>query len=195
MKDLWYGDRRDRVKWGGLIYLAESHEIRTILQVVYLRTHDKRELNCGNSRHFLSEAVWAHFSNLKDIQRLAQACNLTISVFDNSFDPTRRRDYIREVISELSRIGRSKILFLDPDTGISIKSTKAQYVIGRDIEELWKILKQRDILAVYQHGDHSKDWLNRKIDEFERAIGSDLVESIVCPDVAKDVAIMWCKKA
>ena len=37
MQDTWYGDHRDVVKWGTLVHLARSEEIRTIVQVAFLR--------------------------------------------------------------------------------------------------------------------------------------------------------------
>lgn len=40
MQAIWYGDRRDRVKWGALLYLAKRHGIRQIIQVAYFRGSD-----------------------------------------------------------------------------------------------------------------------------------------------------------
>jgi hypothetical protein len=37
MRDIWYGDRRDLVKWGVLVELAARHDARHILQVLYPR--------------------------------------------------------------------------------------------------------------------------------------------------------------
>jgi len=37
MQGLWYGDRRDRVKWGALAHLASRFRLVSILQVAYFR--------------------------------------------------------------------------------------------------------------------------------------------------------------
>jgi len=37
MRDKWYADNRDLVKWGVLLTLAERHAAKHILQVLYYR--------------------------------------------------------------------------------------------------------------------------------------------------------------
>jgi len=44
MKDTWYGDRRDLVKWGTLVHLARSEQIMTVIQVAFLRKGERPPL-------------------------------------------------------------------------------------------------------------------------------------------------------
>ena len=38
MRDQWYADNRDLVKWGILLRLAERYATKHILQILYYRT-------------------------------------------------------------------------------------------------------------------------------------------------------------
>jgi len=46
VKDKWYGDKRDLVKWGILLTLAKMFSARRILQVAYYRPDLQDELTC-----------------------------------------------------------------------------------------------------------------------------------------------------
>ena len=48
MKDTWYGDNRDIVKWGTLAHLAARESIKTIVQIPYLRPGDRPPLQTGS---------------------------------------------------------------------------------------------------------------------------------------------------
>ena len=37
MRDWWYGDKRDIVKWGAILVLARKQSINTVLQVALYR--------------------------------------------------------------------------------------------------------------------------------------------------------------
>ena len=101
LKELSYGDRRDRVKWGALIYLANEFDIPCIIQVAYLRQGtDDPKLKVGNREVALPEEVWNHFSDLKHIQRLATKTGKLITVLDEPFHPMRRDYYIASIVSK-----------------------------------------------------------------------------------------------
>jgi hypothetical protein len=40
MRTIWFGDRRDLLKWGLLVHLAHEKQLKTIIQVPYLRKDD-----------------------------------------------------------------------------------------------------------------------------------------------------------
>lgn len=194
MQAIWYGDRRDRVKWGGLIHLAEQNNIQNIIQVVYYREGHYPVLNSNDGSFPLSDAVWKHFSDLNNIQRLAQATGRSITVFDHPFEPDSRREYIAQVIAELVHIKSPKIVFLDPDTGLSFRSPRPEHVTEDDLQEIWEALQSDDILVVYQHAARSKDWLERRSRELSEICCNTEVRTITSAEVAKDVALLWCKK-
>ena len=37
MRDKWYADKRDLVKWDGILHLCKEKQIKNILYVVYYR--------------------------------------------------------------------------------------------------------------------------------------------------------------
>jgi len=194
MQAIWYGDRRDRVKWGGLIHLAEQNKVVNIVQVAYYREGAHPILNCDDGNFPLPEAVWKHFSNLRNILSLGQATGINIKVIDRLFRPNYRREYIASVVDELRIIGSPKIVFLDPDTGIAPKAPKAGHVTGEDLREVWTVLQTNDILVVYQHAAHSQNWLDEPTTKLRQACNNATVRKITSSEVANDVALLWCKK-
>lgn len=80
MKDLYYGDRRDRVKWGALTFLANRYNVSTILQVAYLREHALISLETDVGPTPIPEAVWRQFSNLRSVETLGSAIGHSIVV-------------------------------------------------------------------------------------------------------------------
>jgi len=194
MQAIWYGDRRDRVKWGGLIYLAERNDVSCIVQVAFYRESPHPVLKSNDSNFPIPDAVWKHFSDLRNIQRLAQASGRNIKVIDRPFSPDSRRDYIAGVVAELELIRSPKIVFLDPDTGLAPESPKPKHVTEDDLREVWDALETNDILVVYQHATRSRDWLEKSRVKLSKACGEATVQPITSNEIAKDVALLWCTK-
>lgn len=64
MRLKWYGDRRDRVKRGGLLHLAEKFGLSTIVQVAYLPREgdwEDRMITVGAERREVANEVWDLF--------------------------------------------------------------------------------------------------------------------------------------
>jgi hypothetical protein len=199
MQGLWYGDKRDRVKWGALVHLANTKGIRCIVQVAYFRHGDDLKLQIGEDEVQLPIEVWNHFSNLRHIERLGEATGLKIIVLDQLFDPNKRRDYINMIALHLDEIHKEsksrKIIFLDPDTGIEPeKSSGPKHVTKKEIEAIWKTLSERDLLVVYQHADRTNQWLPDRIKTMYSACGGVKIETITGKGIASDVAMLWCLK-
>jgi hypothetical protein len=194
MQGIWYGDRRDRVKWGALVHLAQTRVISHIVQVAYFRHGPDPVLQTQEGEVPLPAAVWNHFSDLQHIKRLGQAIEKSIVVLGQLFDPVHRREYVETVVAELKEVESPRIVFLDPDTGIDPGSAEAAHVTGQDIEEIWAVLTPGDILAVYQHSDRTATWRNDRRRKMAAACDNTSVQEIVGPGVAKDVAMLWCQK-
>ena len=194
MQPIWYGDRRDRIKWGGLIHLAEQSRVVNIVQVAYHREGTHPVLNCDDGNFPISEAVWKHFSDLSNILSLGKVTGINIQVVTRPFRSNYRRKYIASVVDDLRVIGSPKIVFLDPDIGIAPKAPKAGHVTGEDLREVWNALKTDDILVVYQHAAHSQNWLDEPTTKLRQACNNATVRKIISSEVAKDVALLWCKK-
>jgi hypothetical protein len=41
MREVWFADKRDLIKWGVLVHLAHKYDLKTIVQVPYLRPPKK----------------------------------------------------------------------------------------------------------------------------------------------------------
>ena len=71
MRDLWYGDKRDVVKWGTVIALARKRKIPVVLQVALYRP-DRPNYHLivdGTSEPFPVDVI-RHFRDIDHIQQL-----------------------------------------------------------------------------------------------------------------------------
>lgn len=194
MRGLWYGDRRDRVKWGALVYLAQSHAIDRIIQVAYYRNDPDHVLVTPDGEVPLPLPVWQHFSDLQDIRRLAEATKIEVDVVCEPFDPLRRREYISAAAARIIASRAPKIVFLDPDTGIEPGQLKPEHAAKADLEAVWSALSAKDVLAVYQHRDHTSKGFTGQVETLTMACGNSPVQCITGPGMAADVAMLWCEK-
>jgi len=193
LKGIWYGDRRDRVKWGGLVYLARSFRVTHIVHISYFSEGGLPELEVDGRREPLAEEVWSHFSDLKNINRLAKKVNLKVEPISTLFCPGERDRYVQEVIAKLDEMPRPLIAFCDPDTGIAPGKPKPEHVGEEDLKRFWQSLERGDILAVYQHAHRKKGWLEPRRQIMARAVGTD-VQAITGASIAQDVALLWARK-
>jgi hypothetical protein len=194
MQGIWYGDRRDRVKWGALVWLADTFGARHIVQVAYFRGGTKPVLHTPKGKAEIADSVWNHFSELSNIQALAKSTNTKIDVISEVFDHRERRGYGQLVLGRLQQIPSPRIVFLDPDTGIEPGSAKAEHVTVADMREIWSVLQPDDILTVYQHADRSSLWLKKRASKLSKACGGIKAEVIRSRSIAQDVAMLWCRK-
>ena len=195
MKDTWYGDRRDLVKWGTLVHLAHSEQIRTVIQVAFLRRGERPPLQTDQGKEDIAQEVWQHLRDVNLIYGLGKKTGLDIVVLDQEFDPKRRREYIREVADCLkSRLGK-KIVLLDPDTGIEPKKRASPtHVKVIEIQEIWEVLAQGDWLVLYQHASRKANWCECMRAKFAKACGVKEVKTFKARRIASDVAFFAANK-
>ncbi len=175
MRHKWYADGRDLIKWGVLFHLAESWNLKRIIQVAYLhrRPDEQRPVleNKGKSIQ-LSDLVWSHFRDIRDIKRLAKSSGLEIGLIETPYDPSSRTDYSLKVIEQCrSELKKPTVVFLDPDTGIAERNAKPEHVTSTEVSSIWNALAPSHWLVLYQHSNRHKEWLPNKRDEFAKAIG------------------------
>lgn len=194
MQGLWYGDRRDRVKWGALHHLAQSRAIPRIVQVAYYRRGSDPVLQTPLGEVPLSPVVWDHFSDLRHIKRLGRAAGKSIHVFDDEFVPSQRRAYVARVVRRLKTVQSPKIVFLDPDTGLGPGTAGPEHVTKADAAEIWSALAAKDLLVIYQHADRTTVWQQLRAKAMSDACGGARVNMIVGEGVASDVAMLYCEK-
>ena len=195
MKELWYGDNRDLVKWGALVQLAQEEGIGRIVQVAFLRETERPRLQSDVSEFPIAHEVWAHFRDLCRIRALGQQIGIAVTVIDHHFDARKRSEYLEVVEGVLQQFsGLRKIVLLDPDTGIEPKTAKPEHVTVQEINELWKVLSPEDWLAVYQHRYRDQHWQDKARSKFADACGSRYVRTFSGPAIASDVAVFAAKR-
>src|SRR6266536_621792 len=99
MRDQWYGDNRDLVKWGVLMTLAGDHAAQRILQVAYFRPGEWALLDIDGLQRPIPDAVLRHFRDVRSISGLSDGPR--IEVLEAPF--VDRRKYIEAVLEAISR--------------------------------------------------------------------------------------------
>jgi len=196
MKDQWYGDPRDLVKWGVLLHLAQSYSVKRILQVAYFRPSEWGQIEIDGQKHPIPKPVVNHFRNVRNI--LKMPCEPRVEVIDSSFKD--RGQYEQVIINEVAR-QHPCIVFLDPDTGLEPDSgPKPEHVLASELEHIWNNMVTGDVLAFYQHqtNRNGQPWIEPKRKQFEKALklAGGSVKVAVGSEItgARDVAIYYCQK-
>jgi hypothetical protein len=195
MRDKYYSDDRDLVKWATLCHIALEYELRTILQVPYWRPEKAYPHFNFKGKHVpIPSKVWTFFRNIHSITRLGPKIGLSITVIDQEFDPDQRQAYVSEIKTRIQNAGRPLALFLDPDTGLQPKRCRPEHTAITEIQELWPVLKPREWLILYQHARRTIDWsesVAKELSSFCNGMKANIVRS---DDVGKDVAFICVQK-
>ena len=93
MKDQYYGDHRDLVKWGALLHLAQVYGLQRIIQVAYWRNTEWAPIEIDGTEYPLPEPVIHHFRSVRNIVSLTG--DPAIQVLDSTFSDCD--DYLREI--------------------------------------------------------------------------------------------------
>ena len=199
MKDKFYGDNRDLVKWGGIVRLCEVNGIKTVVQVAYYRKDEwGKEINNFDGKPVdLPEAVKKHFKrDIYDIKRLGKPADLDIRVLDEEIDTNfgdNRQGYCDKVCEKIKGIGERKVVFLDPDNGLEPNNCKAEHVKCSEVKEVWDSLKTGDILVFYQHQFRKQNWRELHKNKLAKACKVDRsqVRTWSADGIAKDVVFYF----
>jgi len=207
MKDLWYGDKRDLVKWGTLVELARRSNSKHILQVVYYDATKWGRISIDSESVQIPDEVIRHFRDVDSICSLK--CDVDIEALKDRFSHKDRGDYLRQITSAIhKRTERPGIVFLDPDTGLEPEGQRLKsrhickagpkHVCELEVAKIWEALSAEDLLVLYQHQDNraGNEWKDRKRRQFAKALGvSDSeVKIAFAEEVANDVAFYFVKK-
>ena len=198
MRDIWYSDKRDLVKWGGLVHLCNLEQINIVLQVVYYRKNNFPKLSFGDDQVDLPAEVTNHFRDLEDVRRLGTRTKITIRVLKDDFVHSSRRTYTLKVCDEIAKIKEQKIIFLDPDTGLAPETCKPEHVRVDEVAHIWNSLTSNDLLVFYQHRFWPKkgDWREIRKEQFADACKVDVryVKTWHSKAIADDVIFFYIKK-
>lgn len=190
MRNQWYADHRDVVKWGVLFQLAATHGLRSILQVAYLPKIDDEAVVISSElgKTNVDPRVLNHFRNVNRISEISGECCPRIKVFAKPFTACSRPDYTLEAAKAIHDISpRPAAVLLDPDTGLAEKPASSKHVLSSEVSELWSALQSGDWLVLYQHAARKVGWLEARRASFCNAIGDAPVITFRSPNGARDV--------
>ena len=196
MRNQWYGDNRDLIKWGVLLELARRYRAIHILQVLYQRPTTWGQLEIDGEFVRLPEAVIEHFRNTAAVSTMR--CTVKVEVISDEFGD--RKDYLQMVLRRIqSRLELPGIVFLDPDTGLAPRVATPEHVLESELVEIWSTIRPFDVLALYQHqtNRNGAPWIEEKKSQFERAlaIGQGSAKLARAVETPRDVALFFAQKS
>ena len=171
MRNKYYADNLDLIKWSVLIRLAEQYKLSRIIQVAYLRPSTFNMIDiAGQKPEPPPPQVLAHFRDIRNVAALHT--DIPISVFDLMFDD---RTTYHEALSLYLEAFKAKprLVFLDPDTGLQpARRFDFKHVLCAEAHAIWSQLNKNEVFAFYQHKTTmaGKPWIEKKRTQLEKAI-------------------------
>ena len=198
MKDKWYADNRDLIKWSVLINLAQNHQAKRILQIAYFRPCEFSNIEIEDRLLKLPKEVISHFRDIRNITEMRT--DFHIDVLYEEFKD--REKYQKAIVEYISSYPEEKcIVFLDPDTGLQPQKSKLglEHVSNGEVREIWEHIKKGDIFVFYQHqtNRNGRPWVDEKREQLSKAANIP-VESVKIAhgrSIAKDVVFFYAVKA
>jgi predicted enzyme involved in methoxymalonyl-ACP biosynthesis len=148
MRDKFYSDNRELVKWAVLHRLAEIYKARRILQLAFYRASEFPKVAIDGKEHKIPQEVLSHFRDLRKIQKINS--EIQVAVFDNLFND--RSSYLKSVKNFLSKFQEETcVVFLDPDTRLEPQNPSLDHVLESEAKAIWEAAKSGDVYIFYQH--------------------------------------------
>jgi hypothetical protein len=196
VRDRWYADNRDLVKWGVLLRLADMFQAQRILQLAFYRPSDFPPLTIDDKECAIPAEVVAHFRDLRAAGNLGAKVRVTV------FDPLYRdRDaHLRAALALLQAFAQERcIAFLDPDTGLEPRGRASlDHVLASEARAIWDGLKPGDVFALYQHQTNKagKPWIGPKRDQLAEALAvpGESVRVARGDKIAPDVVFFYAQR-
>ncbi len=197
MRDQWYGDHRDLVKWGTLLELAKRFRIDHILQVLFHRPSTWGSIVVDGESVPLPVEVREHFRNAKNIRALCESPR--VEVIDSEF--LERSAYLKLVQERIDARSPScnSVIFLDPDTGLQPSgSLRPEHASEAEVLGMWQRMRPGDVIALYQHQTNRSGtpWIEPKRIQLADALSLDpaAVKVAAAPAIARDVVLFFAAR-
>ena len=202
MKNQWFGDDADHLKWTGLIYLTQEHSIDHIVYITMLtesyRTVTPLTLLDDNAAadHQIANQVSDFFFELKRLSRiddLTSQFGITTEIPEIEFNHYRRAAYFCEVTALIQHTDSPCVWFFDPDTGIEAPTRRdPTHIFIEELRAAWNAMTTGDILAYYQHERRRTDenWRTTTRNQFAAAINVPPKEIIMLESPNENDAIL-----
>ena len=152
MKDEWFGDHLDLAKWGILHRLAVQHGFKQVDHIAFF-SESKRPMIIidEHGAETIAQVVWETF---RDWKRLEQGAfgDVSVRIFDHEWPGGDRAAYVRDAHEWLNQINESRVVLLDPDTGIEPRCRgSSRHLKVTEVRQFWDGLARGNVLAIYQH--------------------------------------------
>lgn len=206
MKNQYFGDRRDYVKYDLLLDLVDCRPNRRVTYIPMLTNNDdsyeglKTTFQAGCRRttvhNFLQGAVANGQRDIRMNRQLMLEHKIEFMPYcdDCYFDARFRREYFDKIPTDW--LGDS-LVFIDPDIGLKPASmgeeaalTSEKYLLNSDVQSVFQRMSEESILFIYQHLQRNA---MRRLDDLARKL-SDLIDTLICEHVAaiaqSDVAFL-----
>ncbi len=170
MRDIWFADNRDLVKWSVLFHLAEQYDAKRIIQIAYYRPSFFDKVSIDEKDVSIPNDVTGFFRDIQNIKQMRS--KVKVDVFDSPFGKDRNA-YHNEAIEFIQRFNQDRcIVFLDPDTGLESKNPKFEHVLNREAKMVFNALKPADVLVFYQHqtNRNGSPWIDEKKNQLAGAL-------------------------
>jgi hypothetical protein len=195
MRDIWYADNRDLIKWGVLFRLAEKYEAVRILQVAYYRPSTFGQIELDEHQVTIPEEIIAHFRNVRAVSSIDS--QIRVAVFDPVFQD--RQTYLQAVLAFVpAYAGERCIIFLDPDTGLESRPPTLEHVLATEVNAIWGSMKSEDVLVFYQHQTNraGQPWISQKHAQLAQAMGVPQASVKIASGeaIARDVVFFYMQK-
>ena len=176
MRDQWYGDDGDLLKWGALVHIAHRESLSAILHVAFYRPDgDWATLNSSQGAVEIPDEVLRHFRNLDHVHRLSKPSGIRIEVFKAPFRD--RKTYFDKVSRRIASYSDDGLaVFLDPDTGLAPDIAGPEHVAEDELRFVYAVMKPGDVLVCYQRSRRQKSWRGDRRRAFALAIDVDAQE-------------------
>ena len=195
MKDKWYADNRDLVKWSVLFHLARQYSATRIIQVAYYRPDTYADILIDGKPHSIPDEVLNHFRSITNVKGIK--CSVSIDVYDTTFK--NRQEYLQGALEYIRSFGGARIIvFLDPDTGLEPAKPSAEHVLRDEANAIWHGMKYGDIMVFYQHqtNRNGTPWIEPKKSELATALDVKTADIKIAsgPSIARDVVFYYIQK-
>jgi hypothetical protein len=199
MRDKWYSDNRDLVKWSVLLHLSAKCKADRIIQIAYYNRSDFGKIIIDDEQYPIPPEVISHFRRIGNVAGLTTRHRIT--VFDTAFEKRDRGFYLDAVKSLIASFSEERcIVFLDPDTGLEPNGKASpKHVLNCELHAIWETLPKEWLMVLYQHQTkkNGEPWIEPKRAQVAKAIDIPLASVKIAsgPEVANDVVFFFATKA
>lgn len=196
MRDKWYSDNRDLIKWSVLLLLARRAGADRIIQIAFLNPSEFCQVEIDDESHQIPREVLFHFRDIRNIVGLSR--HPRISVLDCKLGD--RANYLCAALNYVASFSHERCLvFLDPDTGLEPgRGGDAKHVLNSEARAFWDALPQESVLVFYQHETNraGRPWIQEKRAQLSGALGIAMENVGVASGltIARDVAFFHASK-